>query len=149
MGVHLQAIVMGSFAVPLYYSAYFKKVVWRPLMLELTNYVRPFKVIKHATLPADKNYIVCWHPHGRLFYGFAVFCGCASIQFTCFAGTKVQILTLTRWRMHSLFDVFFPELKNKEFFSGVTEALLLVPVLRNLLALTGTLACRLLFPYAQ
>jgi 1-acyl-sn-glycerol-3-phosphate acyltransferase len=106
---------MGTFALPLYYSAYFKKVIWRPLMLELTNYVRPFRVIKTATLPSDKNYIVCWHPHGRLFYGFAVFCG--------------------------LFDVFFPELNRREFFGAINEPLFSIPFLRNMLALTGTIGC--------
>ena len=109
------ALVMGTFALPLYYSAYFKKVIWRPLMLELTNYVRPFKVIKHAALPSDRNYIVCWHPHGRLFYGFAVFCG--------------------------LFDVFFPELDSREFFGAINEPLFGIPFLRNMLALTGTIGC--------
>lgn len=109
------AFIMGTFALPLYYSAYFKKVVWRPLMFELTNYVRPFKVIKHAPLDADKTYIVCWHPHGRLFYGFAVFCG--------------------------LFDVFFPELNKREFFGGIANAMFAIPILRNLLALTGTISC--------
>ena len=107
------ALVMGTFALPLYYSAYFKKVIWRPLMLELTNYVRPFRVIKNTTLPADKNYIVCWHPHGRLFYGFAVFCG--------------------------LFDVFVPELNRREFFGAINEPLFGIPFLRNMLALTGTI----------
>ena len=65
------ALMAGTMVLPLYYSAFFKKVVWRPLMLELTKYVRPFKVIKHSALPADRNYLFCWHPHGRLFYGFA------------------------------------------------------------------------------
>jgi hypothetical protein len=58
-------------------------------MVELTKYVRPFRMIKHGPLNADRNYIFCWHPHGRLFYGFAVFCG--------------------------LFDVFFPGKKGRPY----------------------------------
>ena len=42
------AFIMATFALPQFYSATFKKKVWRPLMFELTNYVRPFKVIKIA-----------------------------------------------------------------------------------------------------
>jgi len=109
------ALVMGTYALPHYYSPYFKKVIWRPIMLELTNYVRPFKVIKHCNLPSDSNYIICWHPHGRLFYGFAVLCG--------------------------LFDVFFPELGDREFFGGINDPLFAIPLLGNLLSLTGTIPC--------
>ena len=109
------AFIMATFALPQFYSATFKKKVWRPLMFELTNYVRPFKVIKNCALPADGNYIICWHPHGRLFYGFAVFCG--------------------------LFDVFFPELNRREFFGAINDAMFAIPILRNMLALTGTISC--------
>eukprot|EP00961_Rhodomonas_salina_P001549 21424-Rhodomonas_salina.3 len=84
-------------------------------MLELLNYVRPFKIYKNCTLPADKTYIMCWHPHGRLFYGFAVFCG--------------------------LFDIWFPELNGREYFGGINDAMFSIPVLSNLLYLTGMTPC--------
>lgn len=37
--------------------------------------MRNFKICKEEPLDPSRTYIFCWHPHGRLFYGFAVFCG--------------------------------------------------------------------------
>eukprot|EP00286_Rhodomonas_abbreviata_P020764 CAMPEP_0181293086 /NCGR_PEP_ID=MMETSP1101-20121128/2872_1 /TAXON_ID=46948 /ORGANISM="Rhodomonas abbreviata, Strain Caron Lab Isolate" /LENGTH=367 /DNA_ID=CAMNT_0023397639 /DNA_START=20 /DNA_END=1123 /DNA_ORIENTATION=+ len=104
-----------SLALPPLYSPFFKKSIFRTPLLELLNYVRPFEITKQCPLPKDKTYIMCWHPHGRLFYGFAVFCG--------------------------LFDVWFPELNGREFFGGINDAMFAIPVLSNLLYLTGMTPC--------
>lgn len=110
--------LMGANALlmPVIYSPTFKKVIFRPLMWELLSYVRDFKLRKEVDLSPEHKYIFCWHPHGRLFYGFAVFCG--------------------------LFDaIVCPELGAKEFFGGINELLLSVPFIGNMLHLTGMMSC--------
>jgi len=101
--------------LPKMYSPWFKKNCFRQALMHLVRYVKPFKLLKKSTMASDKNYIFCWHPHGRLFYGFALFCG--------------------------LFDIWFPELRNKEFFGGINDAMFNIPVLSTLMSLNGMIPC--------
>lgn len=110
--VLLYIALAGAMWAPTAYSAVFKKVLLRPIMFELLSYVRSFKVLKEKKLADDKNYIFCWHPHGRLFYGFATFCG--------------------------LFDaIVCPELGHVELFGGINDLMFSLPIVGVMLRLSG------------
>ena len=110
--VILYIALASAMWTPAAYSETFKKVLLRPIMFELLSYVKGFKVLKQEKLASDKNYIFCWHPHGRLFYGFATFCG--------------------------LFDsIVCPELGNAELFGGINDLMFSLPVVGVLLRLSG------------
>mmetsp|Transcript_13318 Transcript_13318/g.30833 ORF Transcript_13318/g.30833 Transcript_13318/m.30833 type:complete len:385 (+) Transcript_13318:105-1259(+) len=114
IGVYVSVIAL-SLSVPGVYSATWKKTYFRPFLREIVSYVRNFRVLKATKLHPDEKYVFCWHPHGRLFFGFAAFSG--------------------------LFDMWCPELSNREFFGGVNGPLFKVPFLGNLLYLSGLIPC--------
>jgi hypothetical protein len=110
--VILYIALASAMWTPAAYSETFKKVLLRPIMFELLSYVKGFKVLKEQKLASDKNYIFCWHPHGRLFYGFATFCG--------------------------LFDaIVCPELGHAELYGGINDLMFSLPVVGVLLRLSG------------
>jgi hypothetical protein len=77
----------------------------------------PFTVIKECDLDPNRKYILGWHPHGRLFYGFGTMLG--------------------------LFFEWFPEISNagKDIFAGINDMMFLIPFVSNWLYLCGSIPC--------
>ena len=102
---------------PFYLRAYKQGFIGGTFIRELVHYMAPFKVVKEATLDPTRRYILSWHPHGRLFYGFGTFLG--------------------------LFFEWFPEIANagKDIFAGINDVMFRIPFLSNWLYLCGNIPC--------
>jgi len=116
-GMFLSAYLVTQSMPECYFRAYKRSIVFSIVLKQLVYYMSPYTVVRETMLDPKEKYIICWHPHGRVFYGFGA--------------------------LVSLSHEWFPELERagRDIFAGINDVMFRMPFVNIWLQMCGTIPC--------